>query len=267
MTVTIDEKFESRRITTGANPSVELIYIGRGSNDDSAVMAAALAATPTSYNLLPRQDVSIEPTGELLWTITVKYAVSNIAPPPTGGSTFSFETGGGTQHITQSLATVGKFAPPGKTAPDHKGAIGVDGNTVNGVDIVVPTYHFSETHFLDDALVTNTYKGILLGLTGRVNDAPFKGTDTGECLLMGVSGSKRSDSDWEINFRFAASQNATNLAVGDIIVTQKNGWDYLWVSYEQVKDSASKSMVMNPTAAYVEQVYRIGDFSTLGIGV
>ena len=267
MPVTIDEKFESRRITTGTNPSVELIYIGRGSNDDSAVMSAALAATPTSYNLLPRQDVTIEPTGELLWAITAKYAVSNLAPQPTGGSTFSFDTGGGTNHITQSLATLGKFAPSGKTAPDHKGAIGVDGNTVNGVDIIIPVYNFSETHFIDNSLVTDIYKGTLFGLTGKVNDASFKGFAAGECLFMGASGSKRSDSDWELNFRFAASPNATNLAVGDIVVTQKNGWDYLWVSYEQVKDGASNAMVMNPTAAYVEQVYRIGDFSLLGIGI
>jgi len=267
MPVTIDEKFESRRITTGANPSVELIYIARGSNDDVEVMNAALAAVPASYNLMPLQDVSIEPTGELLWSVTVKYAVSNvIPPPPTGGSTFSFDTGGGTIHITQSLATVG-FAPPGKTAPDHKGAIGVDGNTVNGVDIVTRTYGFSETGYIADSLVTDTYKGNLFDLTGKVNDAPFKGTAAGECLFMGASGSKRNDSDWEINFRFAAAKNATNVDVGGIVVTQKNGWDYLWVSYEQVKDETSNAMVMNPTAAYVEQVYEIGDFSLLGIGV
>jgi len=269
MPVTIDEKFESRRITTGANPSVELIYIARGSNDDVEVMNAALAAVPASYNLMPLQDVSIEPTGELLWSVTVKYAVSNvIPPPPTGGSTFSFDTGGGTQHITQSKHTT-PYKKPGSLTdpPDHKGAIGVDGNTVNGVDIVVPTYHFSETHYLDDSLVTIAYRGILNNLHGHVNDAPFKGLAAGECLFLGASGSKRNDSDWEINFRFAGLPNATNFSIGDIPVTQKNGWDYLWVSYEQNKDSGSKELATTPQYVYVEQVYEMGDFSLLGIGV
>ena len=44
------------------------------------------------------------------------------------------QAGGGTQHITQSIATIQKYAPPGKTAPDFKGAIGVTHDSVEGVD-------------------------------------------------------------------------------------------------------------------------------------
>lgn len=63
--------------------------------------------------------------------------------------TFSFDTGGGAQHITQSLANVARYAPPGQTAPNFKGAIGVTADSVEGVDITVPVYHFAETHYLD----------------------------------------------------------------------------------------------------------------------
>jgi len=41
--------------------------------------------------------------------------------------------------------------PPGKTAPDFKGAIGVTHDNVEGVDIAVPVYSFSETHYLADS--------------------------------------------------------------------------------------------------------------------
>jgi hypothetical protein len=44
---------------------------------------------------------------------------------------------GGTQHITQSLATIQKYAAAG-TAPDFGGAIGVTHDSVEGVDITVP---------------------------------------------------------------------------------------------------------------------------------
>ena len=34
-------------------------------------------------------------------------------PPATGRSTFQFDTGGGTRHVTPSLATVFRHAPSG----------------------------------------------------------------------------------------------------------------------------------------------------------
>jgi hypothetical protein len=37
----------------------------------------------------------------------------------------SFDTGGGTTHITQSVQTIASYAPPGEDPPDFQGAIGV----------------------------------------------------------------------------------------------------------------------------------------------
>jgi hypothetical protein len=264
--VTVEEKFESRSSTTGPNASVDLIYTARGSNDDLEVKTEIEAASPDIYDNLPRQSISIEPVGDLLWEATVRYSLSsNTQPPPTGGSTFSFDTGGGTRHITQSLATVASYAPLGQTPPDFKGAIGVTNDSVEGVDIAVPVYNFAETHYLPDSQVTDQYKGVLFGLTGKVNDAPFRGFAAGECLFLGASGSKRSDSDWEISFRFAASPNATNLTVGDITGIAKKGWEYLWVRYADAVDDTAKALVKKPVAAYVEQVYEFGNFAALGI--
>jgi hypothetical protein len=154
---------------------------------------------------------------------------------------------------------------PGKTAPDCKGAIGVTPDGVEGVDITVPVYQFSETHYLPDSLVTPTYKATLFALTGRVNDGTFKGFAAGECLFLGATGSKRGSGDWEITYRFAASPNATNLTLGDIAGINKKGFEYLWVRYEDVEDTAAKALVKRPTAVYVEKVYLDGDLDLLGI--
>ena len=54
-------------------------------------------------------------------------------------------------------------------------------------------------------------------MTGKVNDASFKGLDAGECLFLGASGSKRGEKDWEIAFRFAGSENCAGLNTGDEI--------------------------------------------------
>jgi hypothetical protein len=174
------------------------------------------------------------------------------------------DTGGGTQHITQSRATVSKHAPAGETAPDFKGAIGVTTDSVEGTDITIPIFNFAETHYVPTAAVTDGYKLALFSLTGKANDAAFRGFQAGEVLFLGASGSKRGKDDWEITFRFAASLNITGLGVGDIVGIDKKGWEYLWVRYADAEDE--NVLVKQPIAAYVEQVYQEADFSGLGIG-
>lgn len=269
MPIIVTEKFESRRSTKGDNPSAELVYTVRGTNDDLAARSAAEAESPDTYDGLPRQTVSVEPVGFELWEATARYAQAQGGGfPQSGESVFSFDTGGGTQHITQSKQTISSHAAPGATAPDFKGAIGVTADGVEGVDITVPVYQFSETHYLPDSAVTQGYKATLFGLTGKVNNSAWKGFNAGEVLFLGATGSRRgttSDSDWEITFRFAASPNATGIAVGPIGGISKRGWEYLWVRYADAEDAGSQAIVKRPVAAYVERVYDEGAFSALGI--
>jgi hypothetical protein len=120
--------------------------------------------------------------------------------------------------------------PPGQTAPNFKGAIGVTADSVEGVDITVPVYHFAETHYLADAVVTLAYKLTLFALTGRVNNSAFKGFAAGECLFLGAAGTKRGSGDWEVGYRFAFSPNVTGLTVGDITGINKKD-SHLCVRY------------------------------------
>ena len=268
MPVEVVEKFESRLVTTGTNPTVELRYTIRGTNDDIEARSALAANSPALYDpwgsglvFLPRNTITIQPVGDLLWEGIVRYGMI----PATEQSTFAFDTGGGTQHITHSLATVARYAAPGKTAPDFKGAIGVTADSVEGVDITVPVYQFTETHYLPDSVVTPEYKATLFWLTGKVNNSAFKGFAVGECLFLGAAGSKRGSGDWEITYRFAASPNVTNLTIGDITGINKRGWEYLWVRYADAEDTVAKALVKKPIAAYVEKVYLEDDFGLLGI--
>ena len=264
MAITVHEKWESRETTMGESPSVDLIYIVRGTDSDLAAKTALAAASPVLYHGLVRQSMHLERIAENIWEGSVRYG--KFEPPETGDSSYQFDTGGGTQHITQSLQTVARYAPPGKTAPDFQGAIGVTHDNVEGVDITVPVYNFSELHYIASSLVTGAYKATLFYLTGRVNNAPFRGFAAGEVLFLGASGSKRGQEDWEISFKFAASPNMTGLTIGDITGIAKKGWEYLWVRYADAEDAAAKALVKRPAAVYVEKVYLDGDFSLLGIG-
>jgi len=269
MAIVCLEKSDSRQVTDGQ--SAELLYTIRGTPEESAALAVLKATAPSFFAGLKRQPVSVEPVhidterpDSCLWTGTAPYApLDSPTPPTTGESVFSFDTSGGTQHITQSLSTVGRY--PG-TAPDFKGAIGVTHDNVEGVDITVPVYAFSETHYLPASQVTPAYKLTLFNLTGKVNNSPFKGLAAGECLFLGASGSRRGPDDWEITFRFAGSPNRTGLTVGPITGISKKGWEYLWVRYADAEDTASHTLVKQPIAAYVEKVYEEGNFAALGIG-
>ena len=270
MPLTLTEKLDSRKWTTGDNASVEMVYILTGTSDDITAKNLISSSTPTSYNGLTRQSIQIEPewvdttASDGRWLATVRYGVK--PPAEVGESSFSFDTGGGTQHITQSITTVARYALPGKTAPDFGGAIGVTHDNVEGVDITVPVYAFSETHYLADSFVTPTYRGTLFSLTGKVNNSGFKGCAAGECLFLGASGSKRGTDDWEITYRFAASPNRTGITVGGIGGISKKGWEYMWVRYADSEDAAAKTIVKKPVAVYIERVYEEGNFAALGIG-
>ena len=260
----IEEKFDSRETIEGDNPSITLKYIIKDTESDIEAKTLLWSTAPTIYDGLIRQTWGVEYHGPALWVGSVRYGL--LPPMETGQSSFSFDTGGGTQHITQSLFTVASYAPSGQTAPDFGGAIGVTHDNVEGVDITVPVFNFSETHYLPSSMVTVEYQDTLFRLTGMVNDAVFRAFYAGEVLFLGACGSKRAEDDWEITFRFAASMNRVGMTIGKITGIDKKGWEYLWVRYADAEDAGSQSLVKKPIAAYIEQVYEEADFSSLGIG-
>lgn len=265
--IIVQEKFDSRRVTVGKDPSAELCFAIMGTDIELDARTALLAVAPLTYNLaaygglLAQVSASVEPVGPKLWDGVVRYGVWQA----TNESTWSFETGGGTQHISNSIATIGRYAAPGRTAPDYKGAIGVTAESVEGVDITVPVFQWSETHYLPDSFVTPAYRGTVRALTGRVNSIDWNGYPAGEVLFMGAAGTKRGYGDWEVTFKFAQQPNMTDLVVGPITGIAKKGWEYLWVRYEDTEDVNAKALIKTPVAVYVEQVYWTGDLNLLGI--
>ena len=272
MSIRLLEQYDSRSATvSNTSSSAELHYVMTGTDDALEVNALVASSTPPAYGNLVRGDWSIEPVhvdstnpDACIWDVKVKYVPpTDPKATTTDPATFNFDTGGGTQHIIASKSTVGAYGT-GTAVGDNGNLIGVTKDNVEGVDVTVPVYSFSETHYFADSVVTDTYKGKLFTLTGKTNNATFKGCAAGECLFLGASGSKRSGEKWEINFKFAASPNKTGLSVGSIGGISKKGWEYLWVRYSPTV--VNKMMGQKPVAVYVEKVYDEGNFADLGIG-
>lgn len=262
MPASISESYLSRPFTLGRfTGGRELVYDIRGTEDEEEVEALLVATAPAVYLGRVLESLDAEPQGGGVWKGHARYVQFE------DGSEYTFDTGGGTAKITQSLTTIASYAPPGFTAPDFQGAIGVTEDRVEGVDISSPVFTFSETHEFDDSTVTGAYKIVLFNLTGRVNNASFKGFAAGECQFLGASGSKRPNALWSITFRFSASPNITGMTIGDITGIDKLGWDYLWIRYADYEDASAFALVKRPVAVYVERVLYEGDFTNLLIGV
>ena len=274
----IIETFESGSATVGPDsPSVDLHYAVIGTESDLDVRALVEGTIPAIVRGMIFQNYRIDHQGGGVWDVSVRYGREEpraldaipssdpVTPDAVLGPSTTFETSGGTQHITQSLQTTARYARPGKVPPDFQGAIGVNGDAVEGTDITVPVFHFSETYSIPAELVTHAYKVVLFRMTARFNNAPFKGFAAGEVLFLGASGSRRGIEKWELTYQFAASPNAVGLKVGDIVGIAKKGWEYLWVRYADVEDQ--KVLIKQPESVHIERVYEPGDFSLLGIGV
>lgn len=150
-------------------------------------------------------------------------------------------------------------------AGNFMGAIGVTRDSVEGVDITVPVYNFSEVHYKNRAFVDDSYKATLFALTGSVNNKKFRNFAPGELLFLGASGTKRGSDDWELMFRFAGSPNMTGIVIGDIAGIAKYGWEYLWVQYVDEEDTGAQTLIKRPLSVHIEQVYPYTNFDQLRI--
>jgi hypothetical protein len=225
---------------------------------------------------LRAESYSVSYLGDDAWHVEIQYeklGADATEPDPLKRSR-SFDTTGGTQHMTQALGET-KYAASGSTAPDQFKAIAVDGDSVQGIDIVVPQLSWTETYDVPSTYVTSTYIKKVAKLTGTTNDAAFRTFATGEVLFLGATGShewddQKHDGPWSLSFRFVASPNAGSgqtiaaLEIGSITGIEKKGHEYLWVRYED--DVTDNTLLKKPKFVYVNKVYREGNFSDLGIG-
>lgn len=223
------------------------------------------------------EQYSVSYLGDNAWQVTIQYekaGAEDAAQPDPLKRSRSFDTTGGTQHITQARPVGSgntldfEFRYP-SSATNMSGAIGVDANGVNGVDIVVPQLQWQEQYDVPNAYVTNSWVRGVAGLTGTTNAAAFRGFEAGEVLFVGCTGSQEWDDQrgrgpWNLSFRFVASKNVTGETIGSITGIAKGGHDYLWVRYEDT--TSGNDLIKRPKAVYVSRVYRSSDFSLLGIG-
>lgn len=275
-----------RQSELGANTGRgEIRFIVTGAADEGAAREAVAEALQeaglTTYDGMTTDSVLLEEIvdeygqGKGTWEATVRYAVPSLGTINIGEHVYSFDTSGGSVHVTHSRATRAAFGT-GATTTKFQQLIGYtdsDGGevTADGCDITVPQYAWEERYILAGDAINQAFRRSLFLLTGSMNKSDWAEFDAGENLFLGAQGTSRPDGAWEITFRGAGSPNITSadpLEIGSgsdkISVTSKKGWDYLWVYYG--KRTTGGDVVPYPRFALVEQVYPEKEHSDLGFG-
>lgn len=286
----IYERPTSRPFTVDANTEgVTRQYFVSGTNDEDEVYELLVANTPVTLGKMARKAIKAEPLcgghwfGDVEYTTIEANAAVGVEPVEPAApdllapldASYSIDTTGATVHITQAISTTYRVTsadpnPPvaggGKgSGADEKLAIGMSKDRVEGTDIYAPAFQFSKT--VQRANVTMQYiNTALYGLVGRVNNAPFFHFAAGEVLYLGCSGNFTVRERWTLTHKFACQPNELNIDVGGgITVPAKKGWEYLWVGYKN--GEVGNAILQVPSTAYVQQVYKTGNFALLGIGV
>jgi len=272
MAVTINQRPGGINIVEGKSAEVKYLATGSAALDELLAAIADPEQLPETLLSWPRREVNLATLQDAddLWEITARYAAEHnpdlLSPRmlPVGTMEYNFQIGGGSRRIYQSLQTTQSksvFAD----VPDHKGAINVTDDGVDGVEVPGEGgMRFGITKAFPSGTVSQSWIRTVAGLYLKTNSGIFGSFPGGELLFLGVSGSVRADGAEEITFHLSASTQETIAVpvIGDMTVPPHH---YLWVQYASVEDTVARKTVRRPQSAYVEKVFPGGDYAGLGI--
>lgn len=260
MPVTVKQTRRSKSHTSSASPTAKREYMAWGSADGDAIEAAVNLIAPSTVNglIFDSSDFAPHDDDETVWDCVYSYSKQGSSEQTgIGDEEISFNLGSQTVKVLQSYNTT-RFAPAGKKAPDFKGGIGYDSEKKQfvGCDRLIEQFTFSITkNFAKATVESPPFIQNLRAAAFHTNDAQFRSFQPGEVHFVGAAGNKRSSSLYAITFNFAVGKNASNLQAGDVRVTTKKAWDYLWILYEEIEDTEAKFITPRPKAGYVEGLY------------
>lgn len=286
---TVSEAYRAETGSDGTSPTVDVSYFIFDAGTLQEAMSALFAATPASFDVygdvslvLPKAGISVERAENDLWNGVVNYAIQAAPPisPPEGAPEYGGDANGGTHRVLRGIATVNRYPnavsqPALVEAPDQHGFIGVTKDGIEGVDLIIPGFNWTETHYLSKAVATWTYLRTVSEMRGTVNSAPFRGFAAGEVLLADFSWAIRGSGDVQVSFAFVRIPNKANFAIDTITGIDKNGHEYLWTFWQDKVETGmvqgepnpvEVGVVREPRGVYVEKVYELADFSLLSIG-
>jgi hypothetical protein len=274
---------------------IELRFLVRSMEGYSDAEDKGRELAPLYYDGHRRGTLQCRPVGGGWYQISVNYSNAGVNAYEGWGvensdgvvlipNGISVDTTGGSEHITQAIKADG-YEAAGPSAPNSYKAINVSGNQVNGVTKTVPAFNFTETWLVpawylmvgskkegvgndgeNDPGALTPYAQTLREMTGTINKDKWRIFEGGEVLFLGARYDvSRASSLVPVTYSFSVQLSKNDFKVGDIEVYSKQGWDYMWIVYEDAIDA--NFPVKKPKYVYIDQIYEETDFRDLGIGM
>lgn len=288
MPITVIERGRQTGSAHYNRPTATRDYVAFTSYDRTEIILAIANASPQFDDgidldtgaaiFLYRNKVEVREAqgGGGVWEATVTYESSSDSVE------ISFDFGVQTGKIYQSLETVSGYsceAPGGVIGtdiPDFGGAIGSQGDKVEGVEIEVGTVQFTVTKKWRRALLPAAYVTTLAAMLDRscVNHATYTlfwmgqtlSFDRGSLRFRTANIKQNSNEELEVSYHFHFARpivEADNYTVAFSDKIEKEGHEYMWTHYEETVSAGRAAMT--PIAVYIEKVYEHRDFSILSI--
>lgn len=287
MPVVLDLEHGYPKLKGGRNASAEWswkIFGASGWAEAYAALYAAVIVDPgltffTGLNTLTLQSLDAEPIVPVgptvdVWQGKATYGIDDGSTGNPNGPdqepgdppVIDWDTQGATEHLTQAIAQR-DYGWSGETPPSFDDAIGVTADGVEGVDVPVPHFKWSEKYTFDASFADFAYaKTIVQPMTGATNSAPFRQFAPLEVTFLGARGTRKGYELVEVTYQFEAGRTVTNQQIGSVEGVLKFGSEYLWTTYVEDKRGTPPRAVKIPKSVHVAQVKPEMDFIALGIG-
>lgn len=203
--------------------------------------------------------------------VTETYGVSDqTATENQYGEIWEWDLAAQTTHIAAVTDPAKQVHYP--TAYNTGAAIGVDGDSVNGVDVYRPSMSLKVSkHFTEGNLYAELQ--VIQNLLNKVNSGGWKYYAAGEVLFIGAPARKIKADDWLVEYNFLIARQAAaevvTLADGVTTVTiTRRPWDYVWYRYlSNTVDSGGGNLILSRgiESVHIAQVYEEGEFGNLNL--
>lgn len=293
---------EGHGFTKRDDGTIERSYIVYGVQDDAQALAMAQAEAPPDIRPTPQAfpthtrgpgDGALKQMGFDLYEVVFVYTPL-VAGDVGGGPSdlelaldgvVTFDATGQSLHITQALSQTA-YGPLNCSDLEKARVIGANGDSVEGVDSLVPKLTFSITKIppVGKLLSLNQYVIDVARLVGKTNAYPYtlRGWlinrlvaiefQAGELMFMGASPQAGFTPGGVGRFKYDldASENRKNITVSEyndgnqpLKIADKKGHQIVWTLYKQKEISNPPMKIGIPKAALVATIAYDEDFQAI----
>lgn len=286
---------ETKAFSKRDDGSIERIYIVYDVTDDTQALGLAEATAPPDIRATPQTfpthvrnpEPSLKQIGYSLYEVTFTYTplvAGDVGGGPSEIDLFrdgilTFDATGQSLHITQALSQTA-YGPENCSELEKARTIGASGDSVEGVDSVVPklTFSITKTPPSGKLLSLSQYVIDLARLIGKTNAYPYtlRGwlinrlvaieLQAGELMFMGAS----PTTDGRFKYDWDSSENRTDITSAEYIdgapalkIADKKGFDIVWGLYKQKELTKPPVKVGIPRAMLVAKIAYDENFESI----